>query len=221
MAMDKQQTQEFIAKRVARELRHGELVNLGIGLPTLVANFVPEDRNVTFQSENGMVEVGPAPDENNHDAHIANAGGMPVTILTGGAFFDSATSFGLIRGGHVATTVLGALQVAQNGDIANYMIPGKMVPGMGGAMDLTSGAKRVIVAMEHTNKGNPKLLKECTLPLTAVKAVKLIVTEMGVIEVNEKGFELIEINPEYTVEEVQAATDAPLHISPNLVDMVV
>jgi acetate CoA/acetoacetate CoA-transferase beta subunit len=221
MAMDKQQTQEFIAKRVARELRHGELVNLGIGLPTLVANFVPEDRNVTFQSENGMVGVGPAPDENNHDAHIANAGGMPVTILTGGAFFDSATSFGLIRGGHVATTVLGALQVAQNGDIANYMIPGKMVPGMGGAMDLTSGAKRVIVAMEHTNKGNPKLLKECTLPLTAVKAVKLIVTEMGVIEVNEKGFELIEINPEYTVEEVQAATDAPLHISPNLVDMVV
>jgi acetate CoA/acetoacetate CoA-transferase beta subunit len=221
MAMDKQQTQEFIAKRVARELRHGELVNLGIGLPTLVANFVPEDRNVTFQSENGMVGVGPAPDENNHDVHIANAGGMPVTILTGGAFFDSATSFGLIRGGHVATTVLGALQVAQNGDIANYMIPGKMVPGMGGAMDLTSGAKRVIVAMEHTNKGNPKLLKECTLPLTAVKAVKLIVTEMGVIEVNEKGFELIEINPEYTVEEVQAATDAPLHISPNLVDMVV
>ncbi len=221
MAMDKQQTQEFIAKRVARELRHGELVNLGIGLPTLVANFVPEDRNVTFQSENGMVGVGPAPDENNHDAHIANAGGMPVTILTGGAFFDSATSFGLIRGGHVATTVLGALQVAQNGDVANYMIPGKMVPGMGGAMDLTSGAKRVIVAMEHTNKGNPKLLKECTLPLTAVKAVKLIVTEMGVIEVNEKGFELIEINPEYTVEEVQAATDAPLHISPNLVDMVV
>ena len=221
MAMDKQQTQEFIAKRVARELRQGELVNLGIGLPTLVANYVPEDRNVTFQSENGMVGVGPAPDESNHDAHIANAGGMPVTILTGGAFFDSATSFGLIRGGHVATTVLGALQVAQNGDIANYMIPGKMVPGMGGAMDLTSGAKRVIVAMEHTNKGNPKLLKECTLPLTAVKAVKLIVTEMGVIEVNEKGFELIEINPEYTVEDVQAATDAPLHISPNLVDMVV
>jgi len=221
MAMDKQQTQEFIAKRVARELQHGELVNLGIGLPTLVANFVPEDREVTFQSENGMVGVGPAPDETNLDAYIANAGGMPVTILPGGAFFDSSTSFGLIRGGHVATTVLGALQVAQNGDIANYMIPGKMVPGMGGAMDLTSGAKRVIVAMEHTVKGNPKLLKECTLPLTAVKAVKLIVTEMGVIEVNEKGFELIEINPEYTVEEVQAATDAPLHISPNLVDMVV
>lgn len=221
MAMDKQQTQEFIAKRVARELQHGELVNLGIGLPTLVANFVPEDREVTFQSENGMVGVGPAPDETNLDAYIANAGGMPVTILPGGAFFDSSTSFGLIRGGHVATTVLGALQVAQNGDIANYMIPGKMVPGMGGAMDLTSGAKRVIVAMEHTVKGNPKLLKECTLPLTAVKAVKLIVTEMGVIEVNEKGFELIEINPEYTVEEVQAATDAPLHISPNLIDMVV
>ncbi len=221
MAMDKQQTQEFIAKRVARELQHGELVNLGIGLPTLVANFVPEDREVTFQSENGMVGVGPAPDETNLDAYIANAGGMPVTILPGGAFFDSSTSFGLIRGGHVATTVLGALQVAQNGDIANYMIPGKMVPGMGGAMDLTSGAKRVIVAMEHTVKGNPKLLKECNLPLTAVKAVDLIVTEMGVIEVNEKGFELIEINPEYTVEDVQAATDAPLHVSPNLVDMVV
>ncbi len=221
MAMDKQQTQEFIAKRVARELQDGDLVNLGIGLPTLVANFVPEDRVVIFQSENGMVGVGPAPAEGQEDPYIANAGGMPVSVLPGGVFFDSVVSFGLIRGGHVATTVLGALQVAQNGDIANYMIPGKMVPGMGGAMDLVSGAKQVIVAMEHTVKGNPKLLKECTLPLTAVKAVDLIITEMGVIEVNEKGFELIEINRDYTVEEIQAATDAPLHISPNLIDMVV
>ena len=221
MALDKLQTQDFIAKRVAREMQHGDLVYLGIGLPTLVANFVPEGREVVFQSENGMVGVGPAPEDCDKDVCIANAGGMPVSILPGGAFFDSAVSFGLIRGGHVASTVLGALQVAQNGDIANYMIPGKMVPGMGGAMDLTSGAKRVIVAMEHTNKGNPKLLKECTLPLTAVKAVDLIVTEMGVIEVNEKGFELVEINPEYTVEDVQAATDAPLHISLNLIDMVV
>ena len=220
MAMDKQQTQEFIAKRVARELQHGELVNLGIGLPTLVANYVPEDRNVTFQSENGMVGVGPAPDESNHDAHIANAGGMPVTILTGGAFFDSATSFGLIRGGHVATTVLGALQVAQNGDIANYMIPGKMVPGMGGAMDLLSGAKKVIVAMEHTAKGNHKLLKECTLPLTAINAVDMIITEMGVIEVTPVGFVLIEQNPDFSIDEIKAATGAELIISESLKPMV-
>ena len=219
--MDKQQTQAFIARRVAQELEDGDIVNLGIGLPTLVANFVPEGKSVFFQSENGFIGLGPVPETGKEDLDIVNAGGACVTILPGGMFFDSATSFGIIRGGHVDITVLGALQVDEKANIANYMIPGKMVPGMGGAMDLTSGAKRVIVAMEHTNKGNPKLLKECTLPLTAVKAVKLIVTEMGVIEVNEKGFELIEINPEYTVEEVQAATDAPLHISPNLVDMVV
>jgi len=217
--MDKQQMQEFIAKRVALELKDGALVNLGIGLPTLVANFVPEGRDVLFQSENGFIGLGPIPDEDQIDPCIANAGGMPVTILPGGSFFDSAMSFGIIRGGHVDTTVLGALQVAENGDIASYMIPGKMVPGMGGAMDLLSGAKKVIVAMEHTNKGNPKLLKECTLPLTAIKAVDMIVTEMGVIEVTEVGFVLIEQNPAYTLDEIKAATGAELTISQALKQM--
>lgn len=217
--MDKQQMQEFIAKRVAQELQDGTLVNLGIGLPTLVANFVPEGRDVTFQSENGFIGVGPVPAEDQIDPCIANAGAMPVTILPGGSFFDSAMSFGIIRGGHVDVTVLGALQVAENGDIANYMIPGKMVPGMGGAMDLLSGAKKVIVAMEHTAKGAPKLLSECTLPLTAVNAVDLIVTEMGVIEVTHEGFVLIEQNPDYTLDEIKTATGAPLIISAALKQM--
>lgn len=218
---DKQQTQEFIARRVALELQDGDLVNLGIGLPTLVANFVPEGRDVLFQSENGFIGLGPAPTEDQVDPCISNAGAMPVTIVPGGSFFDSAMSFGIIRGGHVDTTVLGALQVAENGDIANYMIPGKMVPGMGGAMDLLSGAKKVIVAMEHTAKGNHKLLKECTLPLTAVNAVDLIVTEMGVIEVTAKGFVLIEQNPEYTLDQIQEATGAKLIISLDLKPMAV
>jgi len=218
--MDKQQIQEFIAKRVAQELQDGTLVNLGIGLPTLVANFVPEGRDVSFQSENGFIGVGPVPAEDQIDPCIANAGAMPVTILPGGSFFDSAMSFGIIRGGHVDVTVLGALQVAENGDIANYMIPGKMVPGMGGAMDLLNGAKKVIVAMEHTAKGAPKLLRECTLPLTAVNAVDLIVTEMGVIEVTHEGFVLIEQNPDYTLDEIKAATGAPLIISSALKQMV-
>ena len=217
--MDKQQMQEFIARRVAQELQDGTLVNLGIGLPTLVANFVPEGRDVTFQSENGFIGVGPVPTEDQIDPCIANAGAMPVTILPGGSFFDSAMSFGIIRGGHVDVTVLGALQVAENGDIANYMIPGKMVPGMGGAMDLLSGAKKVIVAMEHTAKGAPKLLSECTLPLTAVNAVDLIVTEMGVIEVTHEGFVLIEQNPDYTLDEIKTATGAPLIISAALKQM--
>ena len=217
--MEKQQMQEFIAKRVAQELQDGTLVNLGIGLPTLVANFVPEGRDVTFQSENGFIGVGPVPTQDQIDPCIANAGAMPVTILPGGSFFDSAMSFGIIRGGHVDVTVLGALQVAENGDIANYMIPGKMVPGMGGAMDLLSGAKKVIVAMEHTAKGAPKLLSECTLPLTAVNAVDLIVTEMGVIEVTHEGFVLIEQNPDYTLDEIKTATGAPLIISAALKQM--
>lgn len=217
--MDKQQMQEFIAKRVAQELQDGTLVNLGIGLPTLVANFVPEGRDVTFQSENGFIGVGPVPTEDQLDPCIANAGAMPVTILPGGSFFDSAMSFGIIRGGHVDVTVLGALQVAENGDIANYMIPGKMVPGMGGAMDLLSGAKKVIVAMEHTAKGAPKLLRECTLPLTAVNEVDLIITEMGVIEVTHEGFVLIEQNPEYSLDDIKTATGAPLIISAALKKM--
>ena len=218
--MDKQQTQEFIARRVAIELQDGDLVNLGIGLPTLVANFIPEGRDVFLQSENGFIGLGPAPAEGEIDPCIANAGAMPVTIVPGGSFFDSAVSFGIIRGGHVNTTVLGALQVAENGDIANYMIPGKMVPGMGGAMDLLNGAKKVIVAMEHTAKGAHKLLKECTLPLTAVSAVDLIVTEMGVIEVTDKGFVLIEYNPDFSLEEIHNATGADLIISQSLKPMV-
>jgi acetate CoA/acetoacetate CoA-transferase beta subunit len=219
--MDKQQTQAFIAKRVALELQDGNVVNLGIGLPTQVANYVPEGKTVDFQSENGFIGLGPAPEEGKEDPNIVNAGASCVTILPGGSFFDSATSFGIIRGGHVDITVLGALQVDEKGNIANYMIPGKMVPGMGGAMDLLSGAKKVIVAMEHTAKGNPKLLKQCNLPLTAVNAVDLIITEMGVIEVKPEGFVLVERNPEYSVEDIQAATEATLHISPNLKDMPV
>src|SRR5450830_1855897 len=219
--MDKQAIQEFIAQRVALEFQQGDLVNLGIGLPTLVANFVPAEKEVIFQSENGCIRLGPAPVPENVDPSITNAGAIPATILPGGAFIDSAMSFGIIRGGHVDVTVLGALQVAENGDIANYMIPGKMVPGMGGAMDLLSGAKTVIVAMEHTAKGAPKLVKTCDLPLTAVKAVDLIITEMGVIEVTQGGFLLVERNPEYTIDEIKQNTGAELHFSPNLVDMAV
>jgi len=214
--MDKNMTQELITRRVAQELKDGDVVNLGIGLPTKVANFVPEGKSVVFQSENGFIGLGPSPDEDNINPFIANAGGMPVTILPGGAFFDSATSFGIIRGGHVDLTVLGALQVDVHGNIANYMIPGKMVPGMGGAMDLLSGAKKVIVAMEHTAKGNPKILKKCNLPLTAQGAVDLIVTEMCVIEVVPEGLLLREINPEYTIEQIISATEAELIIPENL-----
>lgn len=218
--MDKNQMQDFIARRTAQELKDGDLVNLGIGLPTKVSNFVADDIHVTFQSENGFVGLGPAPDEDNIDPYIVNAGGMPSSILPGGAFFDSAMSFAIIRGGHLDATVLGALQVDAKGNIANYMIPGKMVPGMGGAMDLVSGAKRVIVAMEHTVKGNHKILEECNLPLTAVGAVDLIVTEMCVLEVTPEGLLMTEINPSYTVEEVQEATGAKLIIAEDLKDMV-
>ena len=174
-----------------------------------------------FQSENGFVGLGPTPSEENLDPYITNAGGKPVTIKTGGSFFDSATSFGIIRGGHVDLTVLGALQVDEKGNIANYMIPGKMVPGMGGAMDLISGARKVIVAMEHTAKGSVKILKHCTLPLTAANEVNLIVTEMGVMEVTEKGLVLKEINPEFSIEEVQAVTEPTLIIAEDLKNMEV
>ena len=214
--MDKHEKQDYIAKRVAQELVDGSVVNLGIGLPTKVANYVPENMTVHFQSENGFVGLGPAPAEADIDPNIINAGAGPVTILPGGAFFDSATSFGIIRGGHVDLTVLGALQVDEKGNIANYMIPGKMVPGMGGAMDLLSGAKKVIVAMEHTAKGAHKILKECTLPLTATQSVDLIVTEMGVIEITKDGLVLQERNPVYSVKEIQEATEAELMISEDL-----
>lgn len=217
--MDRSQINEFIARRVAKELGDGDVVNLGIGMPTMVANYVPEGISVTFQSENGFLGLGPAPEEKQEDMCIVNAGGQPVTILPGGIFFDSATSFGIIRGGHVDVTVLGALQVAENGDLANWMIPGKMVPGMGGAMDLVTGAKKVIIAMEHTVKGNHKILKECNLPLTAAGQVNMIVTEMGVMEVTDEGLLLTEINPRFTVKEVQAATEAKLIVADNLIEM--
>ena len=217
--MDKEMVQEFIAKRVAHELSDGEVVNLGIGLPTKEANFVPKGKTIIFQSENGFVGLGPSPSEDNINPYITNAGGVPVTILPGGAFFDSATSFGIIRGGHVNLTVLGALQVDERGNIANYMIPGKMVPGMGGAMDLLSGAKKVIVAMEHTAKGSPKILKECTLPLTAMGEVDLIVTEMCVIEVTPEGLLLREMNEEFTLEEILEATEAKLLLPETILSM--
>ncbi len=209
MALD---AKVVIAKRVAQELKDGDVVNLGIGLPTLVANYIPEGIDVTFQSENGFLGLGPAPAEDKIDMELVNAGGQPVTILPGGCYFDSCTSFGIIRGGHVDATVLGALQVDDKGNLANWKIPGKMVPGMGGAMDLVVGAKNVIVAMQHTQKGAHKILSECTLPLTAKEQVNLIITEMAVIEITKNGLVLKELGPEATVEEVVAATGAKLII---------
>lgn len=209
-------SRELIVKRVAQELKDGDVVNLGIGMPTLVANYVSEDIDVTFQSENGFLGLGPAPEEGEEDPYIVNAGSLPSTIKPGGMFFDSSMSFSIIRGGHVDVTVLGALQVDEEGNLANWMIPGKMVPGMGGAMDLVVGAKKVIIAMEHTAKGAPKILKKCQLPLTASKQVNMIVTEMGVMEITKEGILLTEIAQGITVEEIQAATEAKLIISPNL-----
>jgi acetate CoA/acetoacetate CoA-transferase beta subunit len=212
---------ELIARRVAKELKDGDVVNLGIGMPTMVANYIPQGMEVTLQSENGFVGMGPAPEPGKEDKDLVNAGSLYVTIKQGAAFFDSATSFGIIRGGHVDMTVLGALQVDQNGNLANWMIPGKMVPGMGGAMDLVVGAKKVIVAMEHTAKGKAKILKECTLPLTAKGQVNLIVTEMGVMEVASEGLVLKEIAPGVTLGQIQEATEAQLIISPDLKTMEV
>lgn len=212
---------EFIAKRVARELHDGNLVNLGIGLPTKVANYIPDDIEIFLQSENGLIGLGPEPTKENLDQDITNAGGQPVTILEGGMYFDSSMSFTIIRGGHVDATVLGALQVDEKGNLANWIIPGKLVPGMGGAMDLVTGSKRVIIAMLHTNKGKPKILKACTLPLTAKGQVDMIITEMGVMEITKEGILLTEINPEYSVEDVQKATEAKLLIADNLKLMVV
>lgn len=207
---------KVIAKRVAQLLKDGDVVNLGIGLPTMVANYIPEGMDVTFQSENGFLGLGPAPAEGQEDWELVNAGGMPTSIVPGGMFFDSATSFGIIRGGHVDATVLGAMEVDEKGNLANYKIPGKMVPGMGGAMDLVVGANTVIIAMTHTQKGKPKILKQCTLPLTAKEQVDIIVTEMALMRVTKEGLVLEELGPEATVEDVVAATDANLIISPNL-----
>lgn len=211
--MDKLAIKNLIARRVAQELHDGDVVNLGIGLPTLVGNFVPSNITIYLQSENGLIGLGPAPTQETLDPDITNAGGQPVTLLPGGMYFDSATSFGIIRGGHVDVTVLGSLQVDETGSLANWIIPGKMVPGMGGAMDLVTGAKKVIIAMTHTNKGRPKILTRCTLPLTAKHQVNLIITEMGVIEIREDGLHLIEYNPMFTLNEIQDATEAILIIN--------
>jgi len=202
--------QTVIAKRIARELRPGMLVNLGIGIPTLVANFVPEGVNVFFQSENGLIGTGPIPEDGMAHPTLTDAGGRPVSALPGAATFDSAMSFALIRGGHLDMTVLGGLQVDVRGRLANWMIPGKMVPGMGGAMDLVTGAKRVIVAMQHTAKGKPKILKECGLPLTSVRCVDLVVTEMAVIGFAGGRATLLETAPGVSVGQVVEATEAPL-----------
>lgn len=205
-----------IAKRVAMELKDGDVVNLGIGLPTMVANFIPDDIEVHLQSENGFIGMGPIAGEDNIDKDLVNAGGMYVTAKTGAAFFDSTMSFTIIRGGHVDVTVLGALQVDKSGNLANWMIPGKLVPGMGGAMDLVVGAKKVIVAMEHTAKGKAKILDSCSLPLTAKGEVDMIITEMGVMEVTEKGLLLKEIAPDITIEDIKNATEAELIIDNSL-----
>lgn len=215
--MDKGEIKAFIAKRVAKEFHDGDVVNLGIGLPTMVPNFLPDDVKVILEAENGMVGAGPKPET--PDVCVSDAGGQPSSIAVGGAFIDSATSFGLIRGGHVDATVLGALQVDEKGNLANWIIPGKMVPGMGGAMDLVVGASNVIVAMEHTQKGNHKILEQCTLPLTAKTCVTKIITEMCVINVTDKGLEMVEINPEFTVEQVQEATGAKLIVAEDLKEM--
>ena len=206
----------FIAKRVAKDLRDGDVVNLGIGLPTMVADYVPDGINVTFQSENGIIGLGPAAQEGKEDKDVFNAGGGYVTAVPGAQFVNSADSFGVIRGGHVNVAVLGALQVDEKGNLANWMVPGKKVPGMGGAMDLVVGAKAVIIAMEHTAKGNHKILKECAFPLTGEKVVSKIITEMAVLEVTDGGLVLTEIAPGLTVEEVQAATGAPIKVSEGL-----
>ncbi|WP_373072997.1 CoA transferase subunit B [Zeaxanthinibacter enoshimensis] len=209
-----------IAKRIAREVKDGYYVNLGIGIPTLVANFVRDDISVEFQSENGVLGMGPFPFEGEEDADIINAGKQTITTLPGASFFDSATSFGMIRGQHVDLTILGAMEVAENGDIANWKIPGKMVKGMGGAMDLVASAENIIVAMMHTNRaGESKLLKRCTLPLTGVQCVKKIVTNLAVLEVTPEGFRLLERAPGVSVETIREATEGALIVEGDIPEM--
>jgi len=218
MALDK----VGIAKRIAQEVQDGYFVNLGIGIPTLVANYVRNDISVEFQSENGVLGMGPFPFEGDEDADVINAGKQTITTLPGASFFDSATSFGMIRGQHVDLTILGAMEVAENGDIANWKIPGKMVKGMGGAMDLVASAENIIVAMMHVNKaGESKLLKRCSLPLTGVGCVKKIVTELGVLEIVPEGFKLLERAPEVTVEDIIKATEGNLIIEGEIPEMVI
>ena len=217
--MEKDQIREVIAKRVAKELKNGDVVNLGIGLPTQVVNYLSPDVHVVLQSENGLIGMGRTPEPGEENPYYVNAGAGAVLPNTGAACFDSATSFAIIRGGHVDVSVLGALQVDENGDLANWMIPGKIVPGMGGAMDLLIGTRKVILAMEHTAKGQAKIMKKCTLPLTAKGQVNMIVTEMCVIEVNADGLLVTEIHPEFSKEDIIAATEAMLHFSENIKPM--
>ncbi len=217
MALDK----NGIAKRIAQELKDGYYVNLGIGIPTLVANYIPDGMEVTLQSENGLLGIGPFPEKGKADPDLINAGKQTVTALKGASFFDSATSFAMIRGGHVDLTVLGAFEVSENGDIASWKIPGKLVKGMGGAMDLVASAKNIIVATTHTNrKGESKLLKKCTLPLTGVSCVKRIVTDLAVLDVTENGFKLIEHAPGVSVEEIKNATEGKLIVDGDIPEMV-
>jgi 3-oxoacid CoA-transferase subunit B len=216
MALDKY----GIAKRIAKELKDGYYVNLGIGIPTLVANYIPEKIEVIFQSENGMLGMGPYPTESEMDADLINAGKETVTLLPGGVFFDSAESFGMIRAGKVDLTILGAMEVAENGDIANWKIPGKMVKGMGGAMDLVASAKNIIVAMQHTNpKGESKLLPSCTLPLTGVGCVKKVVSDLGVFDIKDGAFVLLERAPGVSVEEIMAKTAGKLIVNGEIPEM--
>ncbi|WP_438968853.1 CoA transferase subunit B [Nonlabens sp.] len=213
-------TKEQIAKRIAKEVKNGYYVNLGIGIPTLVANYVPDGIDVEFQSENGVLGMGPFPFEGEEDADVINAGKQTITTMPGASFFDSSTSFGMIRGQHVDLTILGAMEVAENGDIANWKIPGKMVKGMGGAMDLVASAENIIVAMMHTNRaGASKLLKKCSLPLTGVNCINKVVTNLAVLEVTDKGFQLLERAPGVSVEEIQNATEGTLIIDGEIPEM--
>lgn len=215
-------TKDQIAKRIAQEVEDGFVVNLGIGIPTLVVNYIPADKTVMLQSENGLLGMGPFPKEANVDPDLINAGKQTITTVKGAAFFSSADSFGMIRGGHVDLTVLGAMEVDQTGSIANWMVPGKMVKGMGGAMDLVAGAKRVIVAMQHTDKeGNSKLRSKCTLPLTGVHCIKKIVSDFGVIDVTKDGFVLREYAPDMTAAQVVKATEGKMTVAPDCKAMTV
>lgn len=208
-------TREQIAQRISQEVQDGYTVNLGIGIPTLVANYIPPTKTVMLQSENGLLGMGPFPLEGEEDADLINAGKQTITALKGSSFFSSADSFAMIRGGHIDLTVLGAMEVDEEGSIANWMVPGKMVKGMGGAMDLVAGAKNVIVAMQHTDKdGNSKLRSKCTLPLTGVRCIKKIVSDFGVIEVTDKGFVLLEYAPDMTAEQVLKATEGRMTLHP-------